>query len=415
MEPDDYGLVMPGPLSGFHVVEACQMVAGPWAGTICADLGADVTKIENPAGGDRFRYAGHRVGNIGAAWAGVNRGKRSVVLDLQHVEAVDALKRIVATADVFIQNFRPGVAERLGIGEPALRAVNADLIYVSVSGFGDSGPYVDQKTYDYVIQALSGMAALQTDPTTGEPALIRNLVIDKITAMAAAQAIIAALLARERGAGGQHVQLSMLDVALGFVWPDGMMQHTLLATDGRVRPGPHLADNYMVRKTADGFIALSATSNSQFPGLCSALDKPDWLVDERFATLAAREANADEINMLIADALCMVPGVELVAVLQAHDVPCALVAAIDSVHLDPQVQHNEILVEHERPWLGVVREPLPAAHYSATPTSFGRHAPALDEHTDEVLSEVGFASDELSRLRQIGIIGRRLQQQSQQQ
>ena len=398
---------MPGPLAGFTVVEACQMVAGPLAGTICADLGAEVIKIESPTSGDRMRLLGHRVGGISAVWASVNRGKRCVVLDLQRPDGIAVFNKIVATADVFIQNFRPGVVERLGIDEPAMRAINPDMIYVSVSGFGDSGPYIDQKSYDYVIQALSGMAAVQADPATGEPALVRNIVIDKVTAMAAAQSILAALLARTRGAGGQHVRLSMLDVAVSFLWPDGMMQHTLLADDGRVTSGPHMADNYLVRRTADDYIALLATSNSQFPGLCAALDRPEWTDDDRFSTLAAREANAVALNELIAAELERYAGTELVERLHRHDVPCALVNPIDRVHLDPQVVHNDALVEHDRPWLGRVREPRPPVHFSATPTSLGRHAPKHDEHTDEVLREIGIDDDTIAALRASGTIGAR--------
>jgi crotonobetainyl-CoA:carnitine CoA-transferase CaiB-like acyl-CoA transferase len=402
-----YGHAMPGPLAGFTVVEACQMVAGPLAGTICADLGAEVIKVENPQHGDRFRYLGDRVGGISAVWAGVNRGKRSVVLDLQRADGTAIFSKIVAGADVFIQNFRPGVVQRLGIDEPAMRVINPGLIYVSVSGFGDSGPYIDQKSYDYVIQALSGMAAVQADPATGVPALVRNIVIDKVTAMAAAQSILAALLARSGGAGGQHVRLSMLDVALSFLWPDGMMQHTLLADDGRVTPGPHLADNYLVRRTTDDYIALLATSNSQFPGLCAALDRREWLEDDRFSTLAAREANAVELNALIATELERHKGADLVERLHSHDVPCALVNPLDRVHLDPQVRHNNVLVEHDRPWLGRVREPRPPAHFSATPTSLGRHAPKHDEHTDEVLREIGYDDVTIATLRAAGTIGAR--------
>lgn len=382
------------------------MVAGPWAGTLLADLGAEVVKVEQPRGGDRMRLLGHRVGSIGALWANVNRGKRSAVLDLQHSEGRALLRSLVAGSDVFIQNFRPGVAERLGIDEPALRAVNPGLVYVSVSGFGDTGPYIDQKSYDYVVQALSGMAALQAGPS-GEPALIRNIVIDKVTAMTAVQSILAALLARERGAGGQHIRLSMIDTAVSFLWPDGMMQHTLLADDGRVTPGPHMADGYLMRRTADSYLTLIATSNSQFPGLCAALGKQEWLTDPRFATLADREANATELNDLIAAEVERHDGRELVAALHSNDVPCALVNPVDEVHLDPQVQHNRTLVEHDRPWLGPVREPRPPAHYSLTPTALGRHAPKLDEHTDEILSELGHDPETIAALRARGVVGAR--------
>ena len=397
---------MPGPLEGFTVVEACQMVAGPLAGTLLADLGAEVIKIEAPNGGDRMRYQGHRVGSIGAMWAGVNRGKRSVVLDLQQPEGVQAFRDLIARSDVFIQNFRPGVVERLGIDEPALRALRPDLVYVSVSGFGETGPYIDQKSYDYVIQALSGMAALQADRVDGSPTLIRNIVIDKVTAYTAAQSVMAALIARLRGHGGQHVRLSMIDTALAFLWPDGMMQHTLL-DEGRYTPGPHMADGYRVRRTSDGHLALMATSDRQFPGLCAALGTEAWLADPRFATMAAREANTAALDDLIEAEVAKHDSASLVARLHAHDVPCAVANPIDRVHLDPQVVHNQILVEHERPWLGNVREPRPPARYSATPTALGRHAPKLDEHTDEVLAELGRSPEQITDLRARGVIGLR--------
>ena len=229
-----------------------------------------------------------------------------------------------------------------------------------------TGPYIDQKSYDYVVQALSGMAALQAAPGS-EPALVRNIVIDKVTAMTAAQAVLAALLVRERARArghddtGQFIQLSMIDAALAFLWPDGMMQHTLLATDGRVTPGPHMADGYLVRRTADSYLTLIATSNSQFPGLCAALGTEEWLVDPRFATLADREANAAVLNDMIGAEIERHPGRALRDALHANDVPCALINQLHEVHLDPQVQHNATLVEHDRPWLGPVREPRPPA------------------------------------------------------
>ena len=397
---------MPGPMEGITVVEACQMVAGPWAASLLADLGAEVVKVEQPAGGDRMRLQGPRVGGIGALWANVNRGKRSVAIDLQHADGVTLLTELVARCDVFVQNFRPGVARRLGIDEPALRAANPELIYVSISGFGDTGPYISQKSYDYVVQALSGMAALQAQPG-GPPALIRNIVIDKVTAMTAVQSVLAALIARGRGRDGQHIRLSMIDTALSFLWPDGMMQHTLLADDGRVTPGPHMADGYMVRPTSDSYIALLATSNRQFPGLCAALGRDDWASDARFSTLEARDAHRDELDAAIGDEVARWKGDELVQALHAHDVPCALANPVDRVHLDPQVVHNGTLVEHDRPWLGAVREPRPPAHFSSTPTSLGRHAPRLDEHTDEVLRELGRDDATIADLRARGVVGRR--------
>ena len=396
---------MPGPLHGFSVVEATQMVSGPLAAMLLADQGAEVIKLEQPVGGDRLRYLGSRRGGIGAFWANCNRGKRSLVLDLQQADGKVALCRLIERTDVFLQNFRPGVADRLGIGADALRAVNPDLVYVSISGFGESGPYIDQKSYDYVIQALSGMAALQADPATGVPSLVRNIVIDKATAYTAAQAVTAALLARERGAGGQHVRIAMIDVALAFLWPDGMMQHTLLG-DG-VHDAPHMADGYLVRPTADGYLSVMATSDRQFPLLCRALGTEHWADDPRFASMADREANADALNELLGVEFARHPGAELVDRLHGHDVPCALIRPVADVHLDPQVQHNDVLVEHERPWIGTVREPKPAPRFEATPASLGRHAPKLDEHTDEVLVALGYSQAEIAELRARGVAGPR--------
>ncbi len=396
---------MPGPLTGFTVVEATQMVAGPLAAMVLADLGAEVIKIENPDGGDRLRGVGHRRGGISAFWANNNRGKRSVVIDLQHPDGVAALRRLVEGADVFMQNFRPGVAERLGVDEPSLREVNPGLVYVSISGFGEDGPYAANKSYDYVIQALSGMAALQADPATGRPALVRNIVIDKVTAYTAAHAATAALLARERGWGGQHVHVAMLDVALAFFWPDGMMQHTLLGEG--VTPAPHNADSYVVRPTADGWVVQMAISDRQFPAMCRALGTEAWLTDERFATMEARQRNLAELGPLVDAEFRRYPTAELVRLLHDHDVPAAGVVDLDHVHEDPQVVHNRILVEHERPWIGLVREPRPPVRFDATPTALGRHAPRLGEHTEEVLAEFGYGADEIAVLRVSGAIGPR--------
>jgi crotonobetainyl-CoA:carnitine CoA-transferase CaiB-like acyl-CoA transferase len=395
---------MPGPLAGFTVVEATQMVSGPLAAMLLADQGAEVIKLEQPVGGDRMRYLGHRRGGIGAFWASCNRGKRSLVLDLAQAEGVALAKRLVERSDVFLQNFRPGVTARLGIDEPSLRAVNPDLVYVSISGFGDSGPYVDEKSYDYVIQALSGMASLQTDPATGEPSLVRNIVIDKATAYTVAQAVTAALLARERGAGGQHVRIAMIDVALAFLWPDGMMQHTLLGEG--IHEAPHMADGYLVRPTRDGHIAVMAISDRQFPGMCRALGTP-WLDDPRFATMVDRERNLAALNEVVTAEFARYQGEELLARLKAEDVPCAILQRVGEVHTDPQVVHNQSLVEHERPWIGTIREPKPAPRFGATPASIGRHAPKLDEHTDEVLTELGCSPEDIAGFRAKGVAGAR--------
>jgi hypothetical protein len=223
--------------------------------------------------------------------------------------------------------------------------------------------------------------------------------------MTAAQSILAALIARPR-VGGQHIRLSMIDSALAFLWPDGMMQHTFLDTD-RVTPGAHMAADYVVRPTKDSYLALLPTSNSQFPGLCAALGTEEWRTDPRFVTLADRERNAAALSELITSEVARHDGAELVAALHANDVPCALSNAVHEVHLDPQVVNNATLVEHDRPWVGRMREPRPPAHFSATPTTLGRHAPRLDEHTDEILRELGLDDVAIAAMRESGAAGPR--------
>ena len=205
-----------GALSGFRIVDVSQVISGPVATRILADQGADVIKVE-PPGGDILRHMGGK-GGLAPTFTTTNRSKRAVVLDLKKPEGLATLKRLVASADVFVQNNRPGAAERMGIGEDALRAVNPRLIYVSISGFGESGPYSHKRVYDPLIQGMSGLAEIQGGPG-GRPALVRVIVPDKVTALTAAQSITAALLSRERTGEGQHVRLSMLDAVIAFVWP----------------------------------------------------------------------------------------------------------------------------------------------------------------------------------------------------
>ena len=218
---------MAGPLEGIRVVDASRVVAGPMAAMLLADQGAEVIKIENPGFGEEIRIAGYRRGGMCGFFANVTRGKRSIVLDLHQPAAQEIAQRLVQRADVLVQNYRPGAAERLGLGEPVVRALNPELIYTSISGFGETGPYSQRRVYDPVIQALTGHVAVQVNPQVPIPDLVRNLIADKATAFTTAQAITAALFARERGAGGQHIRVPMIDASLAFFWPDGMWAHTM--------------------------------------------------------------------------------------------------------------------------------------------------------------------------------------------
>ncbi|MEY2463144.1 MAG: hypothetical protein QOH64_1282, partial [Acidimicrobiaceae bacterium] len=208
-----------GPLAGYRVVELATMITGPLAAMQLGDMGADVIKVEPPGLGDVMRYTGTSSGGMSALFATCNRSKRAIVLDLKTPAGVDAMLKLLDTADVFITNTRPGVTDRLGVGEPVVRARNPGIVYVSLSGFGTTGPYKDRPAYDNVVQAYSGAPIVQHDYLTGQPEPIRTFLADKITSYTAVQGVLAALLARERGHGGQHIELNMLDAMLAFLWP----------------------------------------------------------------------------------------------------------------------------------------------------------------------------------------------------
>jgi crotonobetainyl-CoA:carnitine CoA-transferase CaiB-like acyl-CoA transferase len=393
---------MPGPLNGFRVVDATQMISGPMATMILADQGADVIKIEPPRVGDLTRALAGRRHTISPTFAVANRNKRSVVIDLKHPRGVELLKRVVAQADLFVQNFRPGTAERIGIGEAALREVKPNLVYVSISGFGETGPYVHKRTYDPVIQALSGLASIQAEPNSGRPKMLRVIVPDKVTALTAAQAMTAALLARERTGTGQHVKLAMLDAVIAFIWPESMAAYTFMGPEKAITRPPNTRD--LIFQTADGYITCGAVSDSEWEGLCRALERPEWLQDDRFKTPAGRVRYADARLELTAEVLRTSTSAEWLAKLDAQQVPCAPILSRDELLKDPQVAANCMIVEATHPSAGPMRQPRPAARFGRTPAELRSFAPTLGQHTSEVLREIGFDAGDIRRLHEGGVI-----------
>jgi crotonobetainyl-CoA:carnitine CoA-transferase CaiB-like acyl-CoA transferase len=392
---------MPGPLSGFRIIDVTQMISGPMATMILGDQGADVIKIEPPGIGDLTRALAGRRRGMSPAFAVANRNKRSVAINLKDPRGVDLLKRMVARADLFAQNFRPGTVERMGIGEAALRAVKPDLVYVSISGFGERGPYVHKRTYDPVIQALSGLASIQADET-GRPRMLRVIVPDKVTALTAAQAMTAALLARERTGKGQHVRLAMLDAVISFIWPESMAGHTFVGPDRAITRPPNTRD--LIFQTADGYITCGAVSDSEWAGLCRALERPQWLEDERFKTPAGRVKFADARLEMAAEVLVAKTSAEWLARLDAEQVPCAPILSRDDLLTDPQVAANGMIVESTHPHAGAMRQPRPAARFEATPADLRIPAPMLGEHTEAVLIDAGMKPSELATLRADGVV-----------
>jgi crotonobetainyl-CoA:carnitine CoA-transferase CaiB-like acyl-CoA transferase len=391
---------MAGALDGYRVIDVTQVISGPLATRILADQGADVIKVEPPVG-DILRHMGGK-GGLAPTFTTTNRSKRAIVLDLKKDEAIETLKRLVATADVFIQNNRPGAAERMGIGEAAMRAVNPKLIYVSISGFGEEGPYSHKRVYDPLIQGMSTLAEIQGGPGN-RPALVRVIVPDKVTALTASQAITAALLSRERTGEGQHVRLSMLDAVLAFVWPEGMAYHTFVSP-GLKKP-KQVARRDLVYETSDGYVVVSTVAHREFQGFCRAAERTDLLEDPRFTTTAGLVSHAKERLDLMAEIILEKSTDHWLEALDAEDVPCAPVLSRDVVHLHPQVQANGIIVEDEHPVVGLVRQARPAERLDGTPSEIRRPAPTLGQHTEEVLGELGLAPDEIETLRGTGALG----------
>ena len=392
---------MPGPLHGIRVVDVTAMITGPFATMMLADQGADVVKIEPPGFGDFVRYIGSNRGGVSTMFASCNRGKRSIVLDLGKDDGRDLARELVAGADVFIQNFRPGVIDRLGLGEPELRRDHPELVYASLCAFGEEGPDADKPAYDHILQGMTGAAYVQSEET---PEYMRQAWVDKSTALTAAQAITAALFARERGGSGQHLKLSMLEAGLAFLWPDGHPNTMLLEEEGTQRL-PGIASTYVPVETKDGFATVAAVTGEQTEMLLVATGRAELLVDERFATPEARLANIVAFREALGEVGTDLTSAELTERLQAVDVPVGPILRPEEVPTFEQVVANGSLVESEHPQLGRIREPRPAARFEDTPAATPRPSPALGEHTEEILRELGRTNTQIARLQADGSVG----------
>lgn len=386
---------MAGPLAGIRVIDLTTVVSGPVCTMLLADQGADVIKVEPPGGDIARRTAGN--GEFTAMFVSCNRGKRSLAIDLKQPAALAILHRLIAGADVLVQNFRPGTMERFGLDDASIRALNPKLIYLSISGVGETGPYVGKRVYDPVIQSLSGFADVQANQATGRPQLIRTIVADKTTAVHAAQAICAALFARERSGQGQSIHLSMLDTMVAYLWPEAMTQYTVVGNEATAINPTARPD--LIFQTLDGYITVGSVSDSEWQGLCGVLGKPEWIDDPRFKTPGKRAANAAERITLVAEILATGQSQDWLDRLDAADVPCAPVLRRGEVMNNPQVVNNCMIEEFDQPMLGRVRQPRPAARFDATPARIGGPAPAIGQHTDSILAELGFSAQEIAALK----------------
>jgi len=388
---------MPGPLHGFRILDLSAVISGPYGTMILADQGADVIKVEPPGRGDFTRSAGNKQGGMSASFLNNNRNKRSITLDLRHPDGVAVVKRLAATCDVLVQNFRPGVVERLGIGEDEIRKVAPSIVYVSISGFGENGPWAHKPVYDPIVQALSGLASVQGGSDKERPRLVRTILPDKLTAITASQAITAALLARSRTGQGQHVRLSMLDAIVAFLWSSDMGAQTYVGQAVTQQRAASFID--LIYETKDGHMSVAVMTNEQWAAACRAFGHPEWLDDPRFATTELRDLNINDRLELIQSALITRATDEWMAILEAAGVPCAPVLTRSQMIAHPQVAASGIVTESDHPRAGRLRQARNAARFSVTQPEHRLGAPDLGVHTEEILREAGYADADINALR----------------
>ena len=384
-----------GPLAGLKVLDLTGMVSGPVAAMMLADQGAEVIKVE-PLTGELVRHMAAPYNGVNPVFFSCNRGKKSIALDLKTEEGKKILLKLASEADIFMQNFRPGAINRMGFGEDVIRKLNPKIIYVSISGFGNRGPYANSRVYDPVIQALSGATDIQADRETGRPKMFRIIIADKVTALTASQAVAAALYAREKHGTAQHIELSMLDCMISFFWPEGMAGIVYAENEIDVRKLQGSQD--LIYKAKDKYITAGAVSDAEWKGMCKALNREDLVDDERFVSPAGRVANAQIRKEITGEEIAKWKSSEILERLQAEGVPSA--PLLDRMELldNEQILANESIQRINIDGFGEVRQARPAARFSKTPTELSRPAPKLGEHTHIVLSDIGINEAERKRL-----------------
>lgn len=391
---------MAGPLDGFRIIDLTTMVSGPLGTMILGDQGADVIKIEALAG-DHTRHVSTRRGDFPASFLNNNRNKRSIALNLKEPAGLEVVKALLSEADVFIQNFRPGAIERLGLGYETVSALNPGLVYMSISGFGFEGPYAEKPVFDPLIQSLSGLTTVQAGSDEQRPRLVRTILPDKLTGFAVAQAVAAALLARSKTGDGQHVTLSMLDTVIAFLWSSDMGAHTFVGDELAKEKAQSFID--LIYETADSYISVAIVRRKEWEGFCRAVGRADWLDDPRFLETAGMERHKDDRVEMMQEALRSGTTDDWIARLEAEDVPCAPVLTRRQTIRHPQVVANDIVIETDHPQAGRLRQARTPARFSGTPAEQRFGPPALGGHTREILEEAGYEDGDIERLIEAGI------------
>ena len=383
---------MPGPLEGYKVLELTSTVSGPFASMMLADQGADVIKVEPPGIGDLARFMGATKSGIGAMFTVLNRNKQCICLDLKNTNDFKVLQTLIKETDVLIENYRPGIVKKLGIDYDSAVKINPEIIYCSISGYGQSGPYKEKKVYDPLIQATAGTAAAQS---SSNPEFFKTIVFDKVTALTAAQSITSALLQKERIGKGQYLPISMMDSALYYSWPDMMVNQTFL--EGGESIG-ELADYFSVYKTNDGFITIILAANDEIFNLFCEHFKVNLHKDERFGNAAARVKNKDDLTAEINKITQKYTTKEMMNLMDLHEIPASVVNQLDDIHKDPQVVEQDSLVEVEHPIIGTMRMPRPPFKFLNQDKFPKKQATILGADTREVLESLGVENEHILKI-----------------
>lgn len=392
-----------GPLKGVKVLDLATAIAAPFASGMMADQGADVIKVEAPGIGDVMRYVGSSRNGVTAMFQMSNRGKRGLAIDIKTAKGLEIFKKLAADTDVLIHNFRVGVVERLGISYDDLKAINPNIIYMSVYGFGHTGPDANRRAYDNVVQAFSGVAYNQANTETGEPTQCYQAIADKMTAMNVSIAVSSALYARAMGRGGQHIRMNMVDSLVHFLWMDVSEAATFL--DEGALLGQQVAKGVKLMKFANGYGQSAPVSDDEFHGLCAAFGV-DSKADPRVATVMDRMVNGEAVFEIIQKVYAEAAKMDVdegIAAMVANDVPCAKAMDIKELPNHPQIIANRTFVTSEHRVAGKIREPRFAPEFENTPAGVGAGSPMLGEHSDEILKELGLEND-IAALREAKVI-----------
>lgn len=402
MSKDGSSQAAQGPCAGLRVLDFTTVISGPMCTQSLGDFGADVIKVESPSG-DPSRHSGapFREPGFSGFLSQFNRNKRSIVVDLKNELGRDMILDLLPQIDVVIENFRPSVMNRLGLGYEVMSRLNPSLIYVAISGFGSDGPYAEFPAYDQVLQGLIGLMPEQGGD--GPPALVQGAMADKSTALTALGGVLAALLARERDPEkrGQRVEIAMIDAYSAFALPESMMERSYPPLRNDVSVGK---DFFRSWETADGHVVGLIIQDDQYAGLCRVINRPDLAVDSRFQKMIERFQNWRAMVPLIAEEILKIPTEEFLAKTRKEGAPFAPVNTIDDFLADPQAVHRKCVVRREDERFGTVQYLSPPVRFERTPASIQRHAPRLGEHTDEVLTELGVESAAIAQLKQAGAI-----------